>query len=425
MRLACLLAFALLLTACDPPAAENSDAEPAESADVRTGAQVLADGGFAELAGKRVGLVVNHTALVDTTHLADLLHAADAVTVSAIFGPEHGFRGDADAGAKIDDGTDPRTGVPVYSLYGQTRKPTADMLADVDVLAFDIQDIGARFYTYISTMGLAMQAAAEQGIPFVVLDRPNPLGGEHVEGFLRAEGFESFVGQYPIPITHGMTVGELARMIKGEGLMSGLADLDLRVVEMEGWTRATMWPETGLDWVPPSPNIPTFETALVYAGTCFFEATPTVSEGRGTRTPFTLVGAPWADSDALVATLDAADLPGARFEAAAYTPVSIEGMSSSPKLEGQALSGLRIGVTDVDAYDPVRTGIHILHAFYQQADEATRADFFNTRWMGLLSGSARTEELFAEGASPEAIVAAWQDETQAFRTARTPYLLYD
>ncbi len=401
-----------------PPAGTPRTVPPA----VKTGAQVLADEGFRRFAGRRIGLIVNHTARVDSVHLADLVHAAPDVTLAALFGPEHGLRGTADDGERIDDGRDDRTGVPVYSLYGRTRKPTPDMLRGLDVLVFDIQDVGARFYTFISTMGLAMQAAAEAGLPFVVLDRPNPLGGAYMAGFVLEPAHSSFVGQYPIPVAHGLTVGELARLIQGERLLPGLDDLRLEVVPMEGWRREALWPETGLPWVPTSPNIPDFETALVYPGACFFEAAA-ASEGRGTETPFILLGAPWADGEALTDTLNARGLPGVRFEAARFTPRSIDGMASNPRLEGQALQGIRTVVTDAAAFLPVETGVHVLHAFYRQAP---RPESFIAReeWLAKLAGTSRLYDLLTLGRPPEAIIGAWQDEVDAFAQRRAPYLLY-
>jgi uncharacterized protein YbbC (DUF1343 family) len=294
------------------------------------------------------------------------------------------------------------------------------MLREVDVLVFDIQDVGARFYTYISTMGLAMQAAAENNIPFVVLDRPNPLGGAYVSGFVLEPEQTSFVGQYPIPIAHGLTVGELARMIQGEAMLPGLDHLQLDVVPMADWERAMLWPATGLPWISTSPNIPDFETALIYAGTCLFEAVA-ASEGRGTETPFTLLGAAWANGQALADTLNARALPGVRFEAASFTPRSMEGMSANPRFEGEDLQGIRLTVSDADAYRSVETGIHVLHAFYQQASD----DFVsNPEWLAKLSGTPRLATLLTDGASPAAMIAAWQDEVAAFEERRESYLLY-
>lgn len=389
---------------------------------VTTGAERLARTAFEPLAGRRVGLIVNHTARVDTVHLVDLLHEEPSVELVALFGPEHGIRGRADAGEAVPDGRDERTGVPIYSLYGAGRTPAPEMLDGLDALVFDIQDVGARFYTYISTMGRAMQAAAAHDVSFYVLDRPNPLGGTYVSGFVLEPEHTSFVGQYPIPVAHGMTVGELARMIRGEGLLPGMEDLDLHVVPMQGWRRAMRWPQTGLPWTAPSPNLPTVEAALVYAGTCFVEATA-ASEGRGTRTPFTLIGAPWADGRALAGTLRARSLPGVRFEEARFTPRAIEGMSSHPKLEGTALDGVRIHVTDVEAIRPVELGIHVLHALHGQAPDTVA--FFDRGWLAQLAGTERLHAMLADSAAPDAIAETWQDEVETFREHRTPYLLYE
>ncbi len=421
--LAALLFCAACGNAADQPDSSAAPCETPPCAPVKTGAAALAERGFDLLDGKRVGLVANHTARVDTAHLIDLVFAAPNVELAAIFGPEHGLRGTADAGEKVADGRDERTGLPVYSLYGETRKPTADMLRDAEALVFDIQDIGARFYTYISTMGLAMQAAAEQGIPFVVLDRPNPLGGNYVSGFMLEPEHTSFVGQYPIPMVHGMTVGELARMIRNESMMEGLDDLDLHVVEMEGWRRDMLWPDTGLPWIPPSPNIPDFETALVYPGAVFFEATA-ASEGRGTRQPFVQVGAPWLNGQAAADSLNARNLPGVRFEAVSFAPTSISGMASRPKLEGQVLEGIRHIPTDAQAFQPVETGIHVLDAFWRQA--RTMQEELVNRPAGLarLAGTQRLLDLLQQDASPEAIAASWERETAAFREARAASLIY-
>ena len=429
VRLA-LLAALLFCSACseasERPARPDADAAPCETppcAPVKTGAEALMERGFDLLDGKRVGLVVNHTARVDTTHLIDLVAAAPGVELAAVFGPEHGLRGTADAGESVADGRDARTGAPVYSLYGATRKPTPDMLRDVEMLVFDIQDIGARFYTYISTMGLAMQAAAEQGIPFVVLDRPNPLGGRYVSGFLLEPEHTSFVGQYPIPMVHGMTVGELAHMIRDRAMMEGLDALDLQVVEMEGWRRDMLWPDVGLPWIPPSPNIPDFETALVYPGAVFFEATA-ASEGRGTLQPFVQVGAPWLDGQAAADSLNARGLPGVRFEAASFTPTSIPGMASRPKLAEQPLEGIRHILTDERTFQPVETGIHVLDVFWRQAANVEEAFVNRPAGLARLAGTERLLDLLRQGASPETITASWERDVAAFREARAASLRY-
>lgn len=392
--------------------------------DVRTGAKILATNDLQRLQEKRVGLIVNQTSRVDTVHLIEVVHRAPNVELTALFAPEHGLEGRADDRAPIEDGTDPQTGVPIYSLYGASRQPPLEALDGLDVLVFDIQDVGVRFYTYISTMGRAMQAAARQEVSFLVLDRPNPLGGERVVGFVLETKHRSFIGEYPIPIQHGMTVGELARMIQGEGWMDDLDAIRLDVVPVEGWSRSDQWPDTGLPWVAPSPNIPDFETALIYPGAVFFEAT-TASEGRGTPEPFTLVGAPWADAQELADTLNAWGLPGIRFEPTQFTPTSRPG-ASSPKLEGQTLHGIRHVITDRSTYRSVATGVHVLHAFYHQAP--SRLDFMSRTsrpdWLVKLAGTERLHNMLRVGKGPEAIVDAWQDEVQSFRSQREPYLLY-
>jgi len=402
----------------EPPAAFAATA-PA----VVTGAEVLARSRFAALRGKRVGLVTNHTGRVGADHLADLVAQAPDVKLAAILAPEHGFRGLAEAGASVADGIDRETGVRVLSLYGATRKPTQAMLRDIDVLVFDIQDIGVRFYTYISTMGLAMQAAAERSIPFHVLDRPNPLGGTDVSGFMRETAYTSFVGQYPIPIVHGLTVGELAAMIKGERWLTGLESLDLGVMKMEGWRREMRWPATRLAWRPTSPNIPTFESSLTYPGIGLVGET-LVNEGRGTPIPFQQFGAPWLDARHAANKLAAAGLPGVRFDATSYTPRAIPNVAADPRFRGQQIQGVRIAVTDADAYRPLETGMHVL-AYLASTARARRVRLFDKLQMfRATSGTARLHAMLERGADADKIIASWQGEIERFRTARARYLLY-
>ena len=420
----CLFLFVL---ACAPNTQEpNTEAQTvAESVDplpFQTGAEVLVASDWAPLAGKRVGLIVNHTAMVGDEHIIDAIHRTPNVELVALFGPEHGIRGDEDAGAQVQDGIDQQSGAPIYSLYqGDTRKPAPESLQGIDVLVFDIQDIGARFYTYISTLGLTMQAAAEQNIAFMVLDRPNPLGGEYVSGYVLEEGNTSFVGQYPIPIAHGMTIGELARLIKGEAYLEGLENLDLSVIEMEGWSRSMTWDQLNRPWIPTSPNIPDVETAFVYAGTCFFEAVE-ASEGRGTRTPFLQVGATWGNAEDLVATLNSYQLDGVDFEPIEFTPVSLEGMSSNPRFKDQQVQGVKQSVTDYKTYKPIEAGIHVLHAFYSA--NPAQANFINERWLRLLAGTDRLRHALVDGIGPQEIIESWADEIDAFKELRENYLLY-
>ena len=417
-RLALLMTPLLILaSACGPQEAEE-DPRP-----FMTGAEVLADENFESLAGQRVGLITNHTATVGEAHIADLLHETDRVDLVALYGPEHGIRGEAPAGEHIEDEVDEQTGLPVYSLYGETRRPTPEMLEGVDVLVFDIQDVGPRFYTYISTMGMAMEAAAEHDIRFVVLDRPNPLGGISVEGFIREEEFDSFVGYYPIAITHGLTIGELATMAQAEGMLEGAEDLDLSVVELRNWERTQNWNDLGREWNPPSPNIPNVETAMIYPGTCFFEGT-TASEGRGTPEPFLFVGAPWADSELIAQTLNDYDLPGIRFEAAMHIPETIPLVASDPKHEGEEVHGVRHVITDERTLRPVETGIYVLHTFYHHAPEEEREEFLNERWLNLLSGTDRLYNMLVDGASPDEIVNSWTGELASYMQTRQQYLRY-
>ncbi|MCY4158797.1 MAG: DUF1343 domain-containing protein [Bacteroidetes bacterium] len=393
----------------------------AQKTPVRTGIEVLVESDFEQLAGNTVGLIVNHTALHEGGHLINLVHAAPNVTLGAIFGPEHGLRGTVEDGEAVKDGVDQLTGAPVYSLYGANKRPTMEMLSGLDLLVFDIQDVGSRFYTFISTMGLSMQSAAEAGIPFIVLDRPNPLSGTYVSGFVLEPDQQSFVGQFSIPIAHGLTVGELAKMIKGEALLPGLDSLDLQVISMEGWARDMQWPDTGHSWVPTSPNIPNFETALVYPGTCFFEAT-SGSEGRGTLNPFLQVGAVGVDGDAIAAVLNEKSLPGVYFEVAEFTPEPLTSMDSAPKLNGQAIRGLGIRITDRQSYQPVETGIHILHAYYHAVSDP---DEFLTRkeWLGKLSGTDRLAGMLIS-VTPEEIIASWQEDVADFSQRSENYYLY-
>jgi uncharacterized protein YbbC (DUF1343 family) len=389
-----------------------------------TGADVLVRGGFAALDGKRVGLITNQTGRVGDRHLADRIAEAANVRLTAIFAPEHGFRGSVEAGEKVVDRIDKKTGVEVHSLYGATRKPTPAMLRDVDVLVFDIQDIGVRFYTYISTMGLAMQAAAAQDIPFLVLDRPNPLGGNYVSGFVLNSRYTSFVGQYPIPIVHGLTVGELALMIKGEGWLPGLDGLDLIIGKMEGWRRDMRWPDLGREWVATSPNIPSYGSALLYPGIGIIGETA-VNEGRGTEAPFTRFGAPWLDADEMASLMMSLGLPGVRFEAMVYTPRSIAGVASNPRYLNERIEAVRVIVTDTGAVTPLEIGIQALSLLVVQARRAGVSAFFPKRRMfELIAGDRRLYDQLRAGWRGSRIIAGWTGEVDRFKNQRRAYLLY-
>ena len=391
---------------------------------VETGAQSLDGADWSLLKGKRVGLIVNHSSRIGDQHLIDILAARPDVELAAIFAPEHGVRGAEEAGAAVSNSRDVRTGVPIYSLYGKTKKPSKRVLANIDILVFDMQDVGVRFYTYGSTMGLAMQAAAANGVPFVVLDRPNPLGGEYVSGFVMEPKAKSFVGLYPIPIAHGLTLGELAQMIRGERYLGGLDGLELHVVRMRGWKRWMLWPQTGFEWRPPSPNIVDFGTALIYPGTGLFEAT-TASEGRGTMEPFSRIGAPWANERVLARQLNATGLPGVTFERTRFVPKSIRGMAGKPKHRGVRVGGVHLNITDMAAYQPVETGIHVLQAFFNAARQVRGRKFIKSAdWLMKLSGTPALRRQLNRRVPADRIIASWQADVAAFVGKRKRYLLY-
>jgi uncharacterized protein YbbC (DUF1343 family) len=283
--------------------------------------------------------------------------------------------------------------------------------------------VGVRFYTYISTMGLAMQAAAARRIPFIVLDRPNPIGGEGVSGFVLEPALTSFVGQYPMPIVHGMTVGEIARMIKGERWLDGLDGLDLTVIEMKGWKRAMLWPATGLAWIPTSPNVPTFETALVYPGMGLVGEV-LVNEGRGTPTPFLQFGAPWLDAARSAASLNELKIPGVRFEPTRYTPRSIANVAADPRFRDRSLPGVRLAIASAAAYRPLEVGTHVL-AELRKSSLASGAPLFGKLAMfHATGGTTRLHAMLERGVRGDGIIASWGAEVERFRRLRAPYLIY-
>ena len=386
---------------------------------VLPGLDVFLDTLPAWASGKRLALITNN-ASVDARGRSDIdrLTGRSDVKLVTLFAFEHGIRGDAPAGAHIANEVDAKTGLPVYSLYGEIQKPTPAMLEGVDVLLYDVQDVGARPYTRVSTMALSMKAAAEKGIPFVVLDRPNPLGGVEVEGPVLEPAFASFVGMYPIPLRHGMTLGELARFYN-ESFGIGA---DLRVIPMRGWRRAMRFADTGLPWVGPSPNIRTLEAALLYPGTVLIEGT-NLSEGRGTDRPFEQVGAPWLRADDVVREMTALDLPGVRFET-----VRIPIAADARKYGGQTVPGVRLVVTDADVFRPVRTALHLI-AITRRLHPADFA------WVGAnrreptlltidrLAGTDRARKAIEAGTLDE-LLRRNDEEAAAFRAVREKYLLY-
>lgn len=389
---------------------------------VRTGLEVVQAEGFAPFRGKRIGAIVNPTS-VDRRfrHLSELLAEAPGVKLAALFGPEHGVRGEAQYMEPVDEPTDPRTGAPVHSLYGHTFEsltPRPEWLEGLDAMVFDIQDVGSRYYTYVCTMALAMKASAKAKVPFFVLDRPNPLGGVGVEGNLPEPRFRSFVGLYELPNRHGMTAGELARLIDAEERFG----CDLTVVPCEGWSRAQDWQETGLAFVPPSPNMPTPDTALVYPGMCLLEGT-NLSEGRGTCRPFEQFGAPWLEPSALVEALERERLPGVRFREVHFTP-------TFDKYRGESCAGAMLHVTDPEAFLPLRTGIAVVKVARELggARFAWRTDAYefveDIPAFDLLCGTDRIRRGIEEGASLEKIMEPLEVDGERFRQSRGRWLLY-
>lgn len=389
---------------------------------VKTGLDVLFEKRRDLIRGRRVGIITNPTGVNrEGVHMANLFLQEPDVALVAIFGPEHGILGRHAAGEHIGSG-DKLSDVPVFSLYGKTLKPTPKMLEGLDVLIYDIQDVGARFYTYISTMSLAMEAAAEAGIEFMVLDRPNPIRGDRVDGPVLDPQFSSFVGIHPIPIQYGMTVGELALLFNGEGYLKDGVQANLVVVPMEGWRRGMWFDETGLPWVKPSPNIVSLKSATLYVGVGILEST-VVSVGRGTGTPFEWIGAPWIDSGTILRETKALKLPGVRFKEVQFTPEPIPGMEPTPKFEGQSCSGVSFEIVDRDHFRPVRTAVHLiclLHRFYPE-HFGWRSNWGIERTMG----TDRFRLAIEGGKSPEEIIAGWQIELEEFKKVRKKYLLYE
>ncbi|MEU2659419.1 DUF1343 domain-containing protein [Streptomyces sp. NPDC007325] len=379
---------------------------------VRTGFERLAADGYALLAGERVGVVTNPTGITrDARHLVDVMHADERVHLVAVFGPEHGFRGTAQAGGSEGRYDDPATGLPVYDTYLKSGQPLADVFtaSGVDTVVFDIQDAGARFYTYIWTLYDCMVAAELAGKRFVVLDRPNPVSGRAALGPVLDRAFATFVGREPIAQAHGMTVAELALLFNAEFLAR---PVELETVRMTGWRRSDFFDATGLPWVPPSPNMPTPETALVYSGTCLFEGT-NLSEGRGTTRPFELLGAEGVDRRWAEAA-NALELPGIRFREAYFAP-------TFSKFQGRTVGGVQLHVHDRESFDPVRTGIALLvTARSSWSGFAWRPD----HWIDKLTGSTRVRTLVDAGAGTDEVVGAWSDDLAAFRAVRREYLLY-
>jgi uncharacterized protein YbbC (DUF1343 family) len=400
--------FACLLLA---PVDARSQQPATLTRPVLPGVEVLLRDSLHLLRGKRVGLLTNHTGR-DTrgARTIDLLHDAPGVRLTAVFGPEHGVGGLARGGARIASGLDSATGVPVYSLYGETLAPTPAMLADVDVLVYDVQDVGARAYTFVWTMTLAAEAAAKLGKPFVVLDRPDPIRADRVEGGLILPRFRSITGRFPVPVRYGLTPGELARWLVGTGRLAGV----VTVVPMDGYRRSMWFDETGIPWLRPSPNVPDVEAALLYPGMVFFEAT-NLSEGRGTDRPFRLVGAPWlTDAGAIARELNAKRLPGVRFDSTSRA------IARGEKFGGRTIPMVAVRVTSRDSLRAVDVGAQMLRAIHARHPR-------QWRWKDVgieeLSGSRALRRAVERG-GVDSLLAAWRRESAAFAAGSARYRLY-
>ena len=389
---------------------------------VRTGLEELMESDFALLKNKRVGLITNPTA-VDHNYstTTDLLFNASGVKLVALYGPEHGVRGDMSAGEQVGTTIDPVTKLPVFSLYGKTRKPTSEMLKGIDILVYDIQDIGSRSYTYISTLGLAMEAAAENNIPFVVLDRPNPLGGIRMEGAVTRPSFISFVSQYPVPYIHGLTVGELASFINGEGLLHNGIKCDLTVIRMNGWKRSMMFEDTGLPWIPTSPHIPHSITAFYYPATGIVGELYVVNIGVGYTLPFQLFATEWIDADSLAESLNNLELEGVYFRPVHYRPYY-------SVLQGQVIHGIQLHLINLSEAPLTLLQFYILqeaHRLWPEKDvfrlcEKSRLDMFDK-----VCGTDQVRLQFEKDFLVDSILELWNGDIQEYRQKTQKYLLYE
>jgi beta-N-acetylhexosaminidase len=433
--LAWLVAAGYLFLACRPQAREEAPAgQPGRT--VKLGVEVFLETRLDLVKGKKIGLITNPSGVDGRLRsVIDLFRAAEGVELVALYGPEHGVRGNAQAGEHVPFYFDDKYGLPVFSLYGQSSKPAPGMLKDidrymrsfdttgagkipenamikdVDTLVFDIQDVGTRVYTYIATMAYALRAAAESGIDFIVLDRPNPINGKDMEGpVLEYPEHSSFVGIYPIPERHGMTVGELARMFNDKFLEK---KANLTVIPMEGWRREGWLDETGLPWVIPSPNMPTLDTATVYPGQVLFEGT-NVSEGRGTTRPFELFGAPWIDGYALAGRLNKLELGGVWFREAWFTP-------AFSKFTGEICGGAQVHVIDRNIYRPFEAALHIIKTIREMYPEKFE---FHPEYFDKVAGTAKIRGAIESGVGIDNIVSGYEPGLTTFAAQRRPYLLY-
>ena len=394
----------------------------AGTSQVKPGVEVLRDNGFAQLQGKRVGLITNPSGVDNNLKSTiDILHEAPGVTLTALYSPEHGVRGDVHAGDHVDNMVDPATGVPVYSIYGKSQKPSPEMLKDVDVLIYDIQDNGCRSFTFISTMGLAMDACAELGKEFMVLDRPNPVGGNKVEGNLVEDSCYSFVSQFPIPYLYGLTPGELANYLNEEGHLQSGKKVDLTVVPMEGWTRNMDFRETGMPWVLPSPHIPNPEASLYYPMTGILGELYCMSIGVGYTLPFKLVCADWIDAEKFSKAMNDLKLPGIMFR-----PIHIKPFYSVGK--GENLAGVEIYVTDKETAPLSLTNFYVMQELAKLYPEKLAFEIGDKSRYSMFDkvvGSKEIRKRFTENYNVDDIKDYWNKDVDSFKAKKAKYHLYN
>ncbi len=388
---------------------------------VKLGIDVLKERNFDVLKGKRVGLITNPTGVdQNLKSTIDILFESKECKLTALYGPEHGVRGDFTAGTEFDFYTDPRTNLPVYSAYGKTKKPTPEMLKNIDVLVYDIQDIGCRSYTFISTLGLAMEAAAENNIPFVVLDRPNPLGGIKIEGNLVEDGFISFVSQYKIPYVHGLTVGEFAQLLNEEGLMGNKVKCNLTVIPMQGWKREMNFAATGLEWIPTSPHIPHKETPEYYVATGILGELGFISEGVGYTIPFQIFAAEWIDGQLLAQKMNALNLNGVIFR-----PITLKPFYG--KHEGNTLHGVQLHITDYTKVNLMSLQflfLQVHHEMYPDENPFTNCETSRLKMFDKVCGTSKIRELFTKRMKYEDIQSYLEKDVAGFRELAEKYYLY-
>jgi uncharacterized protein YbbC (DUF1343 family) len=388
-------------------------------AQIINGADLLFSENLNLIKGKSVAVVCNHSSLLSNgTHLVDSLLSLKDVKVIVTFTPEHGFKGDEEAGKNIDYKNDLYKEVPIVSLYGKDKKPSNEILKDVDVLIFDIQDVGARFYTYISTLYFVIEAAGENNIPIIILDRPNPIGGNYVDGPILDPNLKSFVGIAQLPITYGMTVGELANYFIGEKIIATSKKISLEVIKIKNWNREIPTEFTS-KWNSPSPNMNSLETALVYPGICLLEGT-NISEGRGTRFPFLQFGAPFIKADDVIDKLNIFKIEGAQFESVSFTPEDIESMATNPKFRNTTCYGIKLKITDPEKFESVKFGTKLLFVLVKLYGNKIK---FNNSF-DKLAGTDQLRKDLIQKIAPDKIIASWQKDLIKFEKKRKKYLLY-